>query len=96
MFLVQYADGHTEYFDLPSQGALSDNQAVQTAREKQKAGELSEGCIVAVGDESSCHDCIFQPLRPSTTGEIAIEFQSSTRADGYQLSRRVRSMMATA
>ncbi len=48
MFLVHYADGHTEYFALPNQGGLSDSQAIQAARDKQKAGELSEGCIVAV------------------------------------------------
>ncbi len=48
MFLVQYADGHTEYFDLPNQAVLSDKQAIQAARNKQKAGELSEGCIVAI------------------------------------------------
>ncbi len=48
MFLVHYADGHTEYFDLPSQEGLSDSQAIQAARDKQKTGELSEGCIVAV------------------------------------------------
>jgi hypothetical protein len=48
MFLVQYANGHTEYFDLPNQGGLSDSQAIQAARDKQKTGELSHGYIVAV------------------------------------------------
>ena len=48
MYLVQYDDSHTEYFDLPNQGVLSDSQALQAARDKQKAGELSKGCIIAV------------------------------------------------
>jgi hypothetical protein len=48
MFLVQYADGHTEYFDLPNHRGLSDSQAIQAAWDKQKSGELSDGRIVAV------------------------------------------------
>ncbi len=48
LYLVQYDDGHTEYFDLANQGVLSDSQALQAARDKQKTDELSKGCIIAV------------------------------------------------